>query len=790
MKHFLLAALALTLLVPATTRAAEEPLVDQVKRAIDEGVRYLKDRQQRENDGKGHWDVELVGRRGGPTCLAMLALLYAGEDPRSDVMQRGLKWLRDLEAVDTYVVGLQTMVFAEARQEEDLLRIQRNVDWLIRARQFNKNHQLTGWGYHQQGGAPDNSNTQYALLGLHAGKSMGVKIPNDVWESIREYYTRTQQADDGWSYRNTPGGSSLTMTTAGLCGLLIAGMELNDAKEKLQPDGSARDCGKYAENDAVAKAMRALTQRFNTEYPPAWFYNLYGLERAGRLSGQRFFGEFDWYRRGCETLVSPNLNRSHRHDDGSWYVRGPNGFDNWPIVSTSFAILFLSKGRTPVLISKLVHFDPLQPNSGWNNKHNDARNVVEYINALKLFKDNSRPQPVAWQIFNARQTGLSKGKELAAELLQTPVAYFNGHSKPVFAGAEEDMLHEYVEQGGFILAEACCGGADGQNGRGFDNGFRNLVKRLWSDEDHQLRKLPDNHPIYTALHQLDPKRDDLPLEGIEFGCKTLVVYSQKPLAGYWEANDLKSPRGDKAFKLAANIVAYATGLELPKPRGTEIEIFADKPESEQKRGFLKIAQLKHDGDRFSAGGVTRNLMRHLQQKLGVDVAVQTQDMQLGDKDLLNYKFLYMHGRGDFHFGERELRLLKANLSDGGVLFADACCGKKPFDESFRKMVKQLFGSDLEPIPPDDDLFSSALNGAAIARVKCRREAGKGYEVVAPALEGIKVKIDDKHFRWAVIYSKYDIGCALEKHQSTDCLGHDYESALRLSTAAVLYALQR
>jgi hypothetical protein len=42
----------------------------------------------------------------------------------------------------------------------------------------------------------------------------------------------------------------------------------------------------------------------------------------------------------------------------------------------------------------------------------------------------------------------------------------------------------------------------------------------------------------------------------------------------------------------------------------------------------------------------------------------------------------------------------------------------------------------------------------------------------------------------VIDSKYDIGCALEKHASTECLGHDHESAVRLASAIVLYALKR
>ena len=65
------------------------------------------------------------------------------------------------------------------------------------------------------------------------------------------------------------------------------------------------------------------------------------------------------------------------------------------------------------------------------------------------------------------------------------------------------------------------------------------------------------------------------------------------------------------------------------------------------------------------------------------------------------------------------------------------------------------------------------------------KAGLELREVPPALEGIRYKN-----RWVVIYSRYDIGCALEKHQATDCLGHDHDSALKLGQAAVLYALKR
>jgi Domain of unknown function (DUF4159) len=145
----------------------------------------------------------------------------------------------------------------------------------------------------------------------------------------------------------------------------------------------------------------------------------------------------------------------------------------------------------------------------------------------------------------------------------------------------------------------------------------------------------------------------------------------------------------------------------------------------------------------------------------------------------------MHGRGSFEIDD--LDLIRANLQTGGLLFADACCGKQPFRDSFQAFVRKLFPErKLEPIPGDDELYGKDLNGSAITKVRCRRERGEaGYKDVAPALEGIKID-----GRWVVIYSPFDIGCALEKHQSSDCLGYDHASALRLASAAALYALQK
>ena len=52
------------------------------------------------------------------------------------------------------------------------------------------------------------------------------------------------------------------MTTAGVCGLLISGMELNEGREVLQPDGTATNCGVYQENQPLANGLRWIGDHF------------------------------------------------------------------------------------------------------------------------------------------------------------------------------------------------------------------------------------------------------------------------------------------------------------------------------------------------------------------------------------------------------------------------------------------------------------------------------------------------------------------------------------------------
>jgi hypothetical protein len=362
MKHVAVGmlAVALTAVCAVPAQVAEppkrDPLMEQVRRAIDRGVEYLRHVE----DGPDRLEPKVLSRfiPGGGTSLAMLALLNAGVRADDPLIQHWLKYQRGLKPEKTYQVGLQTAVFALAGQIEDQKRIQDNVDWLIAAAVRDRDGKLLGWGYSKGLGPADNSNGQYALLGLHEGFLAGARIKPGVWEEIRDCYAAGQKGG-GWTYRRLPDydmedrddeakkgiDNTLTMTTAGLCGLLIATRDLEATLQNRPRDWTTRNHGPQ-QNEHIEEALAWLDKQMPRDVKAVGLmqhrcYALYGIERAGRLSGRRFLGGVDWYRLGCEYLVKA------QKDDGSW---SGEGHEVLPQVATSFALLFLSRGRTPVLV--------------------------------------------------------------------------------------------------------------------------------------------------------------------------------------------------------------------------------------------------------------------------------------------------------------------------------------------------------------------------------------------------------------------------------------------------------
>jgi len=747
-------------IVPRSVRA--DVTQEDVEQAIRDAIRFLKSEQQ----PNGSWPEFDGTNATGTTSLATLALLTAGVPTNDPNVARALKYLEQYSAVDldrTYTVSLQTMVFAAADPERYKLSLLGNVAWLERA-QVTEPQRGTwpgSWTYDslkvQQG---DNSNTQYALLALYAASEAGIPVKPQVWALARQYWESGQkpQGPDrgGWAYM--PGDAkraSGSMTCAGISSLIISGMRRYEGQERLVGD-QIRDCGVGGINPDIQRGLDWMGARFrvseNIGNGQQWkYYYLYGLERAGRLSGSRFFGDHDWYREGAEHLVH---DPSRDQLAGKW-VSNVHPEDN-PIITTSFVLLFLSKGRAPVLINKLRH----GPENDWNNDRDDVRNLTGLVS-------RDWKNLVTWQVVDPSSASVE-------DLMQAPILFFNGHEFPEFDPQARKNLREYVEQGGFLFAESCCGRPE------FDRGFRELMKELFPEPEYDLHPLAEDHAVWRSKHLLSP--DIHPLWGIEHGCRTVVIYSPGDLSCFWNQmeNQPENPSVIKAQRVGQNVVDYATGRELPADKLAVRDVTKFEKEV-PKSGALHIGKLRHAGDWNVAPMSIPNLTTMLRDKLHFDVVINHREIFPSDPNLPYYPLIYIHGRAALSFSNNDLEALRKHLDPGaGILFADAACGSPSFDASFRKFVAELLPDNpMVPIPPDDEIYTEKI-GFDLSNVQYSKAAGGGKG--RAQLEGVKL-----NGHWAVIYSKYDIGCALERQQGLDCKGYTHDSALKIGANIVIYA---
>src|SRR5262249_33936455 len=185
-----------------------------------------------------------------------------------------------------------------------------------------------------------------------------------------------------------------------------------------------------------------------------------------------------------------------------------------------------------------------------------------------------------------------------------------------------------------------------------------------------LEDLEPGHPIWTAYYKIKP--GSFKLKAIKSGCKTVLVYSPQDLSCLWEANKFDDAKGQLAFRLGANIITYATGLQMPDDKLSHKNVIKDVTQAESvPRNYLKIAQLMHTGDWQPAPRAMRILLDHMENEVGLNVDKLRKKITITSDELTNYKFLYMHGNKNFSFKRADLKKLRFNLETGGLLFADA-----------------------------------------------------------------------------------------------------------------------
>jgi VWFA-related protein len=325
---------------------AEVSLDDDVAKAIGRGVAFLRSQQDR----TGNWTYSLNhDHELGITALAGLALVENGVLKTDPAVAKASKVVRALaaESNQTYDLSLAILFLARlhdgTRGPDDAL-IQR-----LGARlQGGATNGM--WGYFvpveraprrprgfDRIGPPDNSNTQFALLGIWAASRHGLDA-NETLAAIDDHFRRSRSRDGGWGYQEEPIRTN-AMTCAGLMGLAIA-----SARPSLAERQTARARGAaLAADPTFTAALHNVANDARQIDASTDIYYIWSLERVCVALGLKRIEGFDWYAAGAQELLR------RQNNDGGWphhqWGRLPN---------TCLALLFLRKANLAFELDRVL----------------------------------------------------------------------------------------------------------------------------------------------------------------------------------------------------------------------------------------------------------------------------------------------------------------------------------------------------------------------------------------------------------------------------------------------------
>ncbi|MBN2581757.1 MAG: DUF4159 domain-containing protein [Planctomycetes bacterium] len=704
----------------------------------------------------------------GRTSLCVLALLYAGEDPASPKLATAINFLSENDTDGTYATGIRSGVWSflcsHNKDKDRKYRrfLKRDADWMM---ECTKQRDTTGairgyFGYVQYIGG-DHSNSQYGVLGLYEATLNHIEIPVEYWQIIEKHYIDTQGDNGGWGYGVTgvPANEDTygSMTVAGLASMYIAFDMLTAASYEGK---SARCCGRRKVPDAIEKAKAWLDRNLPTDFGVDGAgpgdnqvrrahgmnnYYIYGVERCGSASGRKTFGGLNWFETGAR-----------------WIINNQSRADHGRECATSWSLLFLCKGRGAVFYNKLDTGD-----NDWNNNPRDIAN-------LSRFCGDTLETRINWQIVDIN--------DKVETWLDAPCLFFNGQKLPQFTDEQKQKLRQYTDSGGTLVAEAGC------SKKAFVNDFKALAREVWPE--WELQRLVPDHPVMQAQYKIDER---LPaIYHIHDGCRSRVWLLAEDMACAW-ARDVR----DKYlpfFQFGFNLPRYASDKRQLQNRLAfqpwELdELIAQGKSVPPKSGVqakLRLADWPTDGARRTD---IRGL-RHLKEALSEDLNVSLETTELQDNKLDSLDgvdVLHMSGHFSFSASDENIAKVRAFIDRGGLIWADAQCGRKAFNDSFEPFLEKLLpGAKLQDVDKDDPLRTGAglpRTGFDVTKVRYKR-ALLFNELPKANLKEIR----DKNGRRVLIYSPFDITCGLDGHDCYECRGPERNDCIRLASNILLSVL--
>ena len=226
------AAIAALLFGSMAAAARAEITAEDVRTSIKRGRQYLEGQQR--NDGS--WP-DLLGQPGGVSALCTLALLNAGVEPDDAQMQKALDYLRKIKPERTYVVSLQTMVFARAEPERDRVLIRRNVKWLEEHADRRGADYKGAWTYPGMAATATTRTPSSPCWPCTRPSASASSASDRTWRLAKTYWEKCQNKPTarGATTSTSPRGTG-SMTCAGITSLVIAADRVQSSDARVVGD--------------------------------------------------------------------------------------------------------------------------------------------------------------------------------------------------------------------------------------------------------------------------------------------------------------------------------------------------------------------------------------------------------------------------------------------------------------------------------------------------------------------------------------------------------------------------
>jgi len=734
---------------------------EEVLKAIEAGREHLLGLAKDDGSFGGSGGAE--SGAGGISALVFMTLAYMGEHPNRPAMSKGLDYLLNLDAdqgfgtrqgycVPIRIMGLSYIhnkllgdkrTAVRQKMTEDLMRLQVG--------------QATngGWRYALKGGTDsDFSVAQWPILAMREANLVNVDFPTECLRKARDLYYKLQNTDGGWHYIKGPSYGS--MSAAGAASLFI----INDVLDPSAgcPCNAGRSRPPDAENERhLDLSLAWLSKNFTSsenprskDQPPGngrTLYWLYCAERVGIASGYKYFGDHNWYKEGVEHLLKDQNN-------GAW----------GETANTCFALLFLYKGRAPVLFNKLK-FDGV-----WNAHRRDMANLTGYI-------ERAKEQQFHWQIVEL--------KAPLEELHEAPVLYITAESAPKWDEdpAAQKKLRQFTDSGGTILFEASCGNPTVRKW------FQDFAKKVWPE--WSLKPLGPDHGVFTYPTPLKQRPE---LMGIDDGIRTSVFYSIDDISCTWQTRAVATK--DYLFRWGINLYTCATDGAPLRAKLAGVQPKTNRYTQPVKAGpqtTLKIARVKYGGDWATGAnyGGFQKLAAALKQKAGITLEVKETSQSpvtavgVAPGELSGYAVAYITGSGAITFTAEEKQALKDYAGKGGFLWFEAACGAGAFDSSLRQLAGET-GWQLKLLPNSHGLLTGRMDPGLGYNLTSGVEFRAGFRMARLGRQYAEFFGVFDGEKMIGVYSPLDMVFSATDYEASKCKGYKPDDAAAVMTNLAVY----